>query len=152
MSFEPQQMERAFAFDPRQVQSLRQGWGRLMEALVWADIRTSKLGALPRLRKRFLELGENLRSVVSDRAWIPHPRERVKGAMGACLNLRDSLNQVERGAQGLDGGADFPAFEQELLAFRQALLLLLEHHEPLWADMLEAQYRDQPEDDDEDQD
>jgi hypothetical protein len=150
MSFEPQQMERAFAFDPQQVQALRQGWGRLMEALVWGDIRTTKLGALPRLRKRFLELGENLRSVVSDRSWIPHPRERVKGAMGACLNLRDTLNQVERGAQGLDGGADFPAFEQELLAFRQALLLLLEQHEPLWADMLEAQYDTSLEDDEDD--
>lgn len=151
MPFDPQTLEQSFNFDRAQLTDLRRRWGVLMDALVWQDIRSGKLGALPRLRKRFLELGENLRSVVNDRGWIPQPRERIKGALGACLNLRDALNQVERSAGTLDGGSDFPFFEQELLAFRRQLLLFLEHHEILWGNLLESQYDEQPEDgDDED--
>jgi hypothetical protein len=148
MPFDPDLLQQSFAFDRGQTQALRRRWGALMDTLVWGDVRSSKLGALPRLRKRFLELGEHLRSVVNDRGWIPQPRERVKGALGACLNLRDTLNQVEKGSGALDGGADFPAFEQELLAFRHQLLVFLEHHERLWGDLLESQYDEVPEDED----
>jgi hypothetical protein len=149
MPIDPGAAEASFAFDRETVETLRRQWAGLMDTLVWGELRCSKLGALPRLRKRFLELGENLRSVVADRTWIPQPRERVKGAMGACLNLRDALNQVEKGAILLEGGREFPMFEQDLLAFRQRLLVFLEHHESLWADLLESQYDEDPEDDDE---
>lgn len=146
MAFDPAAVERAFAFDPEQVGRLRRQWAALMETLVWGELRSARLGALPRLRKHFVELGEHLRSMVSDRNWIPRPRERVKGAMGACLNLRDALNQVDRGASTLNGGTDLPGFEKELLAFRQQVLVFLEHHESLWADLLESQYDEHPED------
>ncbi|OOG23286.1 hypothetical protein B1C78_11750 [Thioalkalivibrio denitrificans] len=150
MPLDPRSVDQSFHFDSRQTALLRRQWGALMDTLVWGDVRSSRLGALPRLRKRFLELGENLRSVLNDRGWIPQPRERVKGAMGACLNLRDALNQVERGASTLNAGEDFPAFEQELLAFRHQLLLFLEHHESLWGDLLESQYDESSEDEEED--
>jgi hypothetical protein len=149
MTLDPRAVQRSFAFEPGRIADLRRQWAGLMETLVWGELRSSKLGALPRLRKRFLELGENLRSVVNDREWIPQPRERVKGAMGACLNLRDALNQVERGATTLESGEDFPTFEQDLLAFRQQLLVFLEHHEAQWGELLESQYDEAPEGEDE---
>lgn len=149
MAFDAESVERSFAFDAETVVDLRGRWLHLLDTAVWEELKSGKIGAVPRLRKRLLELGENLRSMVSDRAWIPHPRERVKGAMAASLNLRDALLHLERAAVHLDGGAAFPDFEAELLEFRRRLLLFMEHHEQLWGTMLEAQY-DEPVDDDED--
>jgi hypothetical protein len=132
----------SFAFDPEQVAALRTRWLELLDLAVWGDLKSARIGAVPRLRKRLLELGEHLRSLVSDRTWIPQPREQVKGAMGASLNLRESLLNLERAAVLLEGGADFPQFEQGLLDFRGRLLTLMERHEALWGDLLESQYRE----------
>ena len=52
--------------------------------------------------------------------------------------------------QTVDQPLDFPAFEQDLLAFRHQLLLFLEHDEALWGDLLESQYDESPENDEED--
>lgn len=150
MPFDPQQLEASFAFDPDTTTDLRERWAQLMTDAVWADLKTGTIGAVPRLRKRLLELGENLRSMLSDRAWIPHERERVKGAMAASLNLRDSLNQTDRAAKLLNGGEDFERFEADYLAFRKTLLAFIEHHEQLWGDLLESLYEDAPDDGDED--
>ena len=147
MPFDPQQLERAFAFDPDTVRDLRERWARLITDAVWGELKTGTIGAVPRLRKRLLELGENLRSMLSDRAWIPHERERVKGAMAASLNLRDSLQQTDRAAKLLNGGADFEVFEADYLAFRKSLLAFIEHHEQIWGDLLESLYDDAPDDD-----
>ncbi|HQU15257.1 MAG: hypothetical protein B7Z66_09045 [Chromatiales bacterium 21-64-14] len=146
MPLDLQQVAAAFRFDPQQVGDLRERWARLMERVVWGDLKSSKIGGLPRLRKRVLELGENLRSVVADRAWIPQAREQVKGAMGASIKLRDSLLDLERAAQLIDSGADFARFETELLAFRAALLRFMEHHESQWAALLEGLYEAEPPD------
>jgi hypothetical protein len=114
--------------------------------VVWADLKSGTIGAVPRLRKRVLEVGENLRSLLSDRRWIPHERERVKGAMAASLNLRDSLLQADRAAKLVSEGADFERFEASYLAFRQQLLTLVETHERRWGDLLESLYADSDED------
>lgn len=140
MAFDEQSVARSFAFDPDQVAELRRRWCDLMDMCVWADLKSGKIGAVPRLRKRMLELGEALRSVASDRSWIPHPREQVKGALAASLNLRDALLSLERAARLIDGGRDFAAFEVDLLAFRERLLKFVEKHEMLWGDLLESQY------------
>ncbi|MEJ2645867.1 MAG: hypothetical protein P8180_13275 [Gammaproteobacteria bacterium] len=147
MAFDEQAVARSFAFDPDQVADLRHRWRDLLDLCVWADLKSAKIGTLPRLRKRVLEVGENLRSVTSDRSWIPHPREQVKGAMAASLNLRDALLNLERSAKLVDGGRDFEAFERQLLAFRQQLLRFVEKHETRWADLLESQYDESPDDD-----
>jgi len=147
MPFDPQELENSFRFDPDTVHDLRARWIRLMEEAVWGDLKTGTIGAVPRLRKRLLELGENLRSLLSDRAWIPHERERVKGAMAASLNLRDSLQQTDRAARLLNGGDDFAAFEADYLAFRKALLAFVEQHEQAWGNLLESLY-DEPADGD----
>ncbi|HDP89677.1 MAG TPA: hypothetical protein ENN42_06965 [Thioalkalivibrio sp.] len=147
MPFDEQRVTESFAFDPAQIDDLRTRWRDLLELAVWGDLKTQKIGAVPRLRKRVLELGENLRSVINDRSWIPQERERIKGAMGAMLNLRDALLQLERAAQVIDGGEDFARFERDILAFRQQLLVFIEKHERLWGDLLESLY-DEPLDED----
>ncbi|WP_017942835.1 MULTISPECIES: hypothetical protein [unclassified Thioalkalivibrio] len=152
MAFDPQQLEQSFAFDPDTVRDLRERWSRLITDAVWGELKTGTIGAVPRLRKRLLELGENLRSMLSDRAWIPHERERVKGAMAASLNLRDSLQQTDRAAKLLNGGADFEAFEADYLAFRKVLLAFIEHHEQIWGDLLESLYDEAADADDRDED
>ena len=147
MSFDPKQLERSFAFDPEAVTELRENWSELIVAVVWNDLKSGTIGALPRLRKRILELGENLRSLLSDRRWIPHERERVKGAMAASLNLRDSLLQADRAAKLVSEGSDFQRFEARYLAFRQQLLAFIETHERIWADLLESLYSDDADED-----
>ncbi|AGA32079.1 hypothetical protein TVNIR_0371 [Thioalkalivibrio nitratireducens DSM 14787] len=140
MSFDPEKLDAAFAFDPETVRELRESWGRLMVMVVWADLRSGTIGALPRLRKRMLEIGESLRSLLSDRKWIPRERERVKGAMAASLNLRDSLLQTDRAAKRVTEGQDFERFESEYLAFRHRLLTFIELHEQRWGELLESLY------------
>lgn len=134
----------SFRFDPDQVQALRTQWGVLLDAAVWADLKAGKIGAIPRLRKRLLELGECLRSVVNDRSWIPQPREQIKSAAAACLNLRDALLNLERAAKLLDGGNDLDTFECQLLAFRADLLRFIETHEQVWYTLLETLYSKEP--------
>jgi hypothetical protein len=147
MAFDPIQLERSFSFDPEKVADLRAAWAELIVAVVWDDLRSGTIGALPRLRKRVLEIGENLRSLLSDRRWIPQERERVKGAMAASLNLRDSLLQADRAARLVSEGSDFQRFEARYLGFRQQLLAFIETHEQLWGDLLESLYDTDEEDD-----
>jgi len=147
MAFDPEKLNAAFAFDPEQVSKLKDAWTNLMSQAVWSDLKSGTIGAVPRLRKRVLEVGENLRSLVSDRGWIPHERERVKGAMAASLNLRDSLQQADRAAKLLSSGDDFADFERAYLGFRQQLLTFIERHEMLWGDLLESLYGEDSDED-----
>lgn len=149
MSLSKQDIQQSFAFDEATVDELKTRWLELQNQSVWANIKSSKIGNMPRLRKRILEVGENLRSVLNDRSWIPQPREQIKGAMGAMLNLRDSLLNLERSAKLVDGGNDFKQFEIDLLAFRKLLLEFMEKHEAQWADLLESLYNDSIDDEDE---
>jgi hypothetical protein len=147
MPFDPERLERSFAFDPEAVARLRATWTDLIVAVVWADLKSGTIGALPRLRKRVLEVGENLRSLLTDRRWIPHERERVKGAMAASLNLRDSLLQADRAAKLVSEGDGFTQFEALYLGFRHQVLTLIELHEQQWAELLESLYHDDVDED-----
>lgn len=147
MSFDQELVRHSFDFDLEQTQELRQRWLALLDLCVWGDLKSPKIGTLPRLRKRVLELGENLRSVLNDRAWIPQDRERIKGAMAASLNLRDALLQLERSAKLVEGGEDFARFEAQVLELRKRLLMFMEKHERMWGDLLESQYDTSLEDD-----
>lgn len=140
-------VRQSFQFDPAQTTTLREGWLGLMDLTVWGDLKSQKIGAIPKLRKRVLEVGENLRSLLNDRSWIPQSRERIKGAMGASLNLRDALLQLERAAQVIETGTDFERFERDILQFRQGLLTFMEKHEALWGDLLESLYDESIEED-----
>jgi hypothetical protein len=142
MAFDPDRVNASFDFDRDKLAALRRDWLSLLDLAVFGDVRSSKIGAVDRLRKRLLESGEGLRSLTNDRSWIPHPRDQIKGGMGASVKLRDVLLGLERAAQSVDGGSDFPNFEKTLLGFRHELLQLIEHHEILWATLLEEQYED----------
>ena len=117
---------------------LQAQWLRLMELAVLGELKSSRLGAMGKLRKKLLELGERLASLAADRAWIPRPREQLKNALASALNLKDALLQVEQGAQSLEGGADRAAFQAALIAFHRDLLGGLAERENLWAALLDA--------------
>lgn len=135
------QAEQALALDPRWERAARAHWLALMDLAVWSDLRLPQPGAVTRLRRRVLELGECLRSVGADRRWIPHPRERIKNALASTLRLRQSLRDLEQIVQGLDEGAGSRAFRARLAE----LEVLAEELAPLeraWAQWLDAQYRE----------
>ena len=135
----------SFEFDAQAKADIRQQWLRLIELSVWGELHINKIGALPRLRKRLLEVGENLVSVFASREWIPQPREHLKSALGASVKLRDSLLDLERTAVGLEPSRDFAEFEPILLAFRVGILTLIERHEAMWAELMESLYTENDE-------
>lgn len=131
---------RALAIDPEWQRAARASWLALMDLAVWGDLRSARLGAMARLRKRVLEVGERTKSVAGDRGWIPSARERVKSALASVLNLRQSLNELVLAAQALDTGADRDAFNMRL-AELQRLVDALSPQEAKWAMLLDSQYR-----------
>lgn len=143
------EVRRAVTLDPAWVQELRQLWARLMELSVWGDVKSSRLGAMGRLRKRVLELGERLKSLAADREWIPHPREQVKNALGSAHNLKDTLLQLERAAQDVDGGSDRAAFDELMIGLHARILDPLGPLEYRWAELLDSQYGEDEQEDDE---
>lgn len=141
----PEQVAASFAFDSQHLDELKALWLELIALSLWGELKSPKMGAYNRLNKRLLEVAENVRSFANDRRWIPHPREQVKGAMGAALNLRDSLQQLDLAVKVFEDGADFAVFEQKYLYFRQHLLRFMEKHEGAWAMLLESLYDNQDE-------
>ena len=130
----------AVTIDPTLVNELRQRWLLLIELAVWGEVKSTRMGATARMRKRLLEVGEKLRSLVADRAWIPHPREQVKNALGSAYSLKDALLQFERAAQDVDGGSDYADFAAAVIALHQCLLARLPDLENQWAGLLDSQY------------
>ncbi len=133
--------------DPTWVASLRHDWNALMDILLWGDVKSSRLGAISRVRKKALDLGEKMRSMVNSRAWIPHPREQLKNALGSSFNLRDALLQFERGAQDIDGGSELDRFNALVVQLHRNLLEPLEPLETNWARLLDSQLDETPDED-----
>jgi len=114
---------------------MRQHWTALVALAVLGDVKARRVGALPRLRRKVLDLGERLRSVLADREWIPQPRDQLKNALASTLSLRETLAQVEAGAADLDGGSELEALRAELAALG-AGLAALEPRMNAWASLL----------------
>ncbi len=131
-------------------EGLRAQWLALMELAVWGELKATRLGGAGKLRKKLLELGERLVSLAADRAWIPRPREQLKNALASALNVKDALLQLEQSAQGVEGGADRPAFEAALIRFHRDLLAGLAERENHWATLLDALAEEDDADDDHD--
>jgi len=114
---------------------MRQHWTALVALAVLGDVKARRVGALPRLRRKVLDLGERLRSVLAAREWIPQPRDQLKNALASTLSLRETLAQVEAGAADLDGGSELEALRAELAALG-AGLAALEPRMNAWASLL----------------
>ena len=140
MPFDPREVETALALPDGWGDGMHRRWLRLMELAVWGDLKTRQIGLLPKLRKRCLELGERCRSVLNDPAWIPHPRERIKHALGSSLGLEDALAKLEESARLLDGGNDLDAFRAELEACRAERDSVLGPRDGRLATLLDSQY------------
>jgi hypothetical protein len=113
-------------------------WMTLMTVAVWGDLKSEQLGLLGKLRKRILDLGERLKSLDGDRAWIPKRRERIKNLLGSCLSARDALLQAERAAQGVTGGRDIGKLSEAFVALHKLITSELQGHENAWAETLQA--------------
>ncbi len=139
----------AVALDRELAQDLHRVWLTLIDTAVWGDLKSEQIGALGKLRKRILELGERLKSLDADRTWIPQRRERIKNFLGSCLNMRETLLLVERAAQGLTGGTDAAAFVAALDELRATAASRLQEQENAWANALQTLNRDALADEDE---
>lgn len=115
----------------------RSAWRSLLDLLVWGQLGSPRLGGLPKARKRALDLGERLKSLVSDRDWIPRPRERLKNALASYLNASESLDELERLVLSLEG-PDLPLARERCLAIRR-LLEVLRPAAERWAALLDRE-------------
>lgn len=125
----------ALALDGPWREAVRAAWTRSAELAVFGDLRAATIGALPRLRKRMLDLGERLRALCAARDWIPQPRERLKNALASAIGARDALAEVRDQAAGLTG-ADAPLFRAELEALASALDPVVGERANTWAALL----------------
>lgn len=140
--FDPAQVDAALEFDPAWTADLRIRWQMMITIAVWDGLEADQLGAAPRLRKRLLEFGERMKSLVVSRQWIPHPRERIKSALAAALALRETLAAIDGALPGLRPGADATRMTAAFLALRTLLENELQKRETVWAQMLDAQISD----------
>ena len=141
------EVKRAVTLDPDWMDEVKRTWLALMELSVWGDVKSSRLGAMSKLRKKVLDVGEKLKSLAADRAWIPHPREQVKNALGSSFNLKDSLLQLERSAQDVDGGSELATFNALMIKLHGLIVQPLAPLENQWATLLNSQYQDEIEQD-----
>jgi hypothetical protein len=89
-----------------------------------------------------LELGERLKSLVADRGWIPHPRERLKSALAAAAGVRETLSAAENLLAGLAPGPGAERLRDKLEVLRQLVDGTLSARENSWARLLDAQVGD----------
>jgi hypothetical protein len=138
MLLEAESVERALGCDARWLQALRRDWLALLELAVWGGLDSAKLGALPRLRKRILELGERLAALGAPPPWIPQPRERLKSALATALAVRELLAQCAQGLEELEGNAARDALRAKLRTLAERAEERLLDYAERWASMLDA--------------
>lgn len=140
--FDPAQVDAVLEFDAAWTADLRARWQSMITIAVWDALEADQLGAAPRLRKRLLECGERMKSLVVSRNWIPHPRERLKSALAAALALRETLAAIDGALPALRPGPDAARLNTEFLALQTLLEDELRKRETVWAQMLDAQIGD----------
>jgi hypothetical protein len=136
------EVDDALTLDAAWKSELKQRWLALAGCAVFGAVGSSRIGGLPKARRRVLELGERLAALFADRAWIPHPRERLKNALASALALRETLDQLDRAAAELDRGAEIGLLRECVRAVQGSALAPLEALELRWVGMLDAQLRD----------
>jgi len=145
MQLDAESADRALACDAGWLRALRRDWLAVVEAATWGGAQSARLGALPRLRKRILELGERLAALAAPPEWIGHPRERLKSALAAALAVRELLAQCTQGLAELEAGAPRDALGTALAALTAGVDERLDDYAGRWASMLDAQLAPQSE-------
>ncbi|MHB1950546.1 MAG: hypothetical protein ACYCQK_03635 [Acidiferrobacteraceae bacterium] len=133
----PGEIDRLLTPDELWKTEIRGQWLRLLDLLVWGDLKSANLGAISRVRKRALDVGEKWRSIFNTREWIPQPRDQLKSALASASSLRESLLLLERAAGEIETGSDYAEFEQLLIALHKAVTGRLRERETEWANALE---------------
>ncbi len=139
MLLEAESVDRALVCDARWLQALRHDWLALIELAVWGGLDSARLGALPRLRRRMLDLGEKLAALGAPRDWIPQPRERLKSALATALAVRELLAQCAQGLEELQDNAARDALRAALRALAARAGERLDDYAARWARMLDGQ-------------
>ena len=139
MALDAEAVDRAIACDADWLAALRRDWLALADLAVWGGAQSSRLGALPRLRKRIMELGERLASLGAPRGWIPQPRERVKRVLAPAIARRELLDQCAQALAELDTGAAHDALAAALQELSRRARAPLDEHATRWAGLLDAQ-------------
>ena len=125
-------------FDAAERDALRREWLTLLDLAVWGGAQSQQLGALPRLRKRIVELGERLAAIDAPRGWIPRPRERLKSALAGVLAAREALAQCAQAIDAIDTGATQRALGDALGRLQQRADARMLATAQDWARQLEA--------------
>ncbi len=136
------EVDAALQFAPAWIEALQLQWQQLIAAAVWGDMRMASIGTAPRLRKRVLELGERLRSLTAPRAWIPHPRERLKSALAAALTVRETLDALDALMPDLSPTGDADRLRATVATLRATVEPELTARTAGWARMLDSQVGD----------
>lgn len=121
----------------------RRDWVDLMELAVWGDLRSQQIGLGGKLRKRVLEHGERLRSYVSDRNWIPHPREQIKNALSTSLQLREVIEKVSELMSQFTEGKDLARLQSLWQDFSGRLMADITEREGKLVQLLNQQYHEE---------
>lgn len=138
MPLDPDAFDRGLEFDPERLEALRRGWLAVADLAVWGAPGSSRLGAVPRLRKRALDLGEKLAALGAPRAWIPHPRERAKSALATALAASEALGNCEAACGELEPGAARDGLTRALAALRAGAQAPIEEYAERCARLLET--------------
>jgi hypothetical protein len=136
------EVDAALQFATAWVETLQLQWQQLIATAVWGDVAMASIGAAPRLRKRALELGERLRSLTAPRAWIPHPRERLKSALAAALAVQETLQSLDALLPELSPAGDAAGLRAAVEALRATVEAELPARTAAWARMLDSQVGD----------
>lgn len=139
MALEADAVDRALTCDAEWLARLRSDWLALADLAVWGGAQSSRLGALPKLRKRVLELGERLAALDAPRAWIPQPRERLKSALATAIAAGELIEQCSQAVAGLDSGAERDGLEAALEILEQHTRTRLNVMAARWAELLDSQ-------------
>jgi hypothetical protein len=142
MALDADTVDRALACDAEWLAGLRRDWLAVADLAVWGGVQSSRLGALPRLRKRIIELGERLAGLGAPRGWIPQPRERLKSALATAIAAGELIEQCGRAIAELDAGAAREELAAALAALSRRARARLDEQAVRWAELLDSQLAD----------
>jgi len=137
MTFDESLIEQSFQFSENQINDIKLKWRETMELLLWGDVSAKKIGALPRSRKRMLEVGESLASFISSKSWIEQPRQQLKSALGSSVKLRDSLSALKLVSKHLLEGEQAATYQLHVEQLEKLIMDLILFHEAKWAEILD---------------